>query len=80
MVSIVGSRTFDTCSPLERAVNVVGAPDGLPGDWSNVGGRCSQNTRALAEVGVLVSGDGVGPGLVEVVVGDVGVLDDKVGL
>lgn len=73
-------RAFDTGGPLQLAGNAVAAGDCLPEHRSNIRCRLRQDTSAAIQVGVLVGGDGVGVCSVKVVEGDVGVLDDNVGL
>ena len=76
VVTLLGA--LNASGPLELAVLSVRTLDNLPGKRTNVGGRLGKDTGAALKVGLLVSGDRVGPSLVEVVEGDVLVLDDKV--
>lgn len=80
MVGIVGARPFDACSPLNRAIDPVGAPNDLPSKGADVGSGRGEDARAVVEVSGFVSRIGRCPSCVEVVVGDVLVLDDEVGL
>lgn len=65
---------------MELAVDAVGAGDDVPEHGPDVGGGFGEDAGALVEVGVSVSDDGVGVGLVEVVEDYVGVGDDEVGV
>lgn len=45
---------------------------------ANVGSGLGENTGAAVEVGITVTGVGGGPGLVEVIENDIGVVDDQI--
>jgi len=73
-------RRLNASSPLHGALNSVLALDNFPEHGADVGGRLGENTSAALEVGIFVRFDGIGPGLVEVVEGDIGVADNEIGV
>lgn len=78
VVSLLSERSLNTGSPLELTNDTIRANNGIPdhGVWS--WSSASKRTRAVVEVGVLVSGNWLVPSSVEVVWDNTGVLDEDI--